>query len=155
MSLSDRETAEGFAGGGVNGIATLDQLISKDLLPSESFAGGVVQAVASLQRTDPVVVLPTEDFAGGTLRRVATLSWSFQRRPSYPPARAFHFHSGGHTVIHRAPVDPAMGIVNALRGTISDSTTTLYECRNCGTTLAEAAEQCDACGADEVVCFQF
>jgi rubrerythrin len=38
---------------------------------------------------------------------------------------------------------------------VFDSGTVLYECRNCGTTLEAAQEQCPECGAEDIATYQF
>jgi hypothetical protein len=45
MSLSDREPAEGFAGGNNSGVATLDRTFTRDVLPSEGFTACLAPAV--------------------------------------------------------------------------------------------------------------
>jgi hypothetical protein len=50
MSLSDRETAEGFAGGHVPAVATLHWSDTRDVLLTGDFAGGTSPAVATLDR---------------------------------------------------------------------------------------------------------
>ena len=47
-----------------------------------------------------------------------------------------------------------MGIVAALRRAVTDGGSTLYECRNCGTTLSGVAEECGVCGAEDVACYR-
>lgn len=47
-----------------------------------------------------------------------------------------------------------MSILDALRGG-GDSTTTLYECRNCGYTLSEDADECSECGSAEIASYTF
>jgi hypothetical protein len=49
MSLSDRETAEGFAGGYVEGIATLDRPLTRAALPAEGFEDGEHTGVTTLR----------------------------------------------------------------------------------------------------------
>jgi rubrerythrin len=51
-----------------------------------------------------------------------------------------------------------MGLVETLCGVVgtrTSTTSTLYECRHCGTTLSEDAETCPTCGGEDVVCYQF
>lgn len=47
-----------------------------------------------------------------------------------------------------------MSIVDALRRAVTDGDATFYECRNCGTTLSAVAEECGACGAEDVACYR-
>lgn len=42
-----------------------------------------------------------------------------------------------------------MSIVETLRRVVADRST-LYECRQCGTTLSGLAEECGTCGAEDV-----
>ncbi|MEF8780140.1 MAG: hypothetical protein V5A46_05650 [Haloferacaceae archaeon] len=37
---------------------------------------------------------------------------------------------------------------------LRDDATVIHECRNCGTTLSGAEEQCPECGSDEVVTYE-
>ncbi|AEN07666.1 hypothetical protein halTADL_1977 [Halohasta litchfieldiae] len=51
-----------------------------------------------------------------------------------------------------------MGLVDALRGVVSTrtaTTSTLYECRHCGTTLSADTETCPTCGGEDVARYQF
>jgi hypothetical protein len=51
-----------------------------------------------------------------------------------------------------------MGLVDVLRGVVgirTASTSTLYECRHCGTTLSADTEMCPTCGGEDVACYQF
>ncbi|MCG1004967.1 MULTISPECIES: hypothetical protein [Halobacterium] len=48
-----------------------------------------------------------------------------------------------------------MSLVDTLRGVVGTHQTTLYECRHCGTTLADDTETCPTCGGEDVVCYQF
>ena len=48
-----------------------------------------------------------------------------------------------------------MGVLDALRGVVGDGTFTLCECRNCGEKLADDAEVCANCGADEIAFYEF
>jgi len=47
-----------------------------------------------------------------------------------------------------------MGLAETLRGVVGTRTTTLYECRHCGTTLSADTETCPTCGEEDVVCYQ-
>ncbi|RLM89486.1 hypothetical protein D3D01_19105 [Haloarcula sp. Atlit-7R] len=51
-----------------------------------------------------------------------------------------------------------MGLVETLRGIVGtrmSMTSTLYECRHCGTTLSEDAETCPTYGGEDVACYRF
>jgi len=51
-----------------------------------------------------------------------------------------------------------MSLVDVLRevvGIRTASTSTLYECRHCGTTLPADTEMCPTCGWRDVACYQF
>jgi len=51
-----------------------------------------------------------------------------------------------------------MSLVDVLRevvGIRTASTSTLYECRHCGTTLPADTEMCPTCGGEDVACYQF
>jgi rubrerythrin len=48
-----------------------------------------------------------------------------------------------------------MPALRALLRHVFGTETVLYECRNCGTTLEEAIEECPECGAADVARYQF
>ena len=48
-----------------------------------------------------------------------------------------------------------MSLLDTLRGTLGTEMSTLWECRNCGHTLSEDADECPSCGAEDIACYQF
>ena len=46
-----------------------------------------------------------------------------------------------------------MGVIESLRERAS-STTTLYECRNCGEKFAEDIDECPSCGSAEIAHYE-
>lgn len=48
-----------------------------------------------------------------------------------------------------------MGLVSTLRTAVGSDTSTLWECRNCGETLSENAEECQSCGAEDIAYYEF
>ncbi|WP_423751500.1 zinc-ribbon domain-containing protein [Salinirarus marinus] len=47
-----------------------------------------------------------------------------------------------------------MGLLSTLRRAVEGGSSTLWECRNCGETLSEDAEECPSCGAEDVACYE-
>ena len=48
-----------------------------------------------------------------------------------------------------------MSLLSALRRAVEAESSTLWECRNCGETLSEDAEECPGCGAEDVAYYEF
>ncbi|WP_306053998.1 hypothetical protein [Natronococcus wangiae] len=46
-----------------------------------------------------------------------------------------------------------MGVFESLRERARNGTT-LYECRNCGETLAEGVDECPSCGSEEIAHYE-
>ncbi|WP_430506152.1 zinc-ribbon domain-containing protein [Haloparvum sp. PAK95] len=47
-----------------------------------------------------------------------------------------------------------MGLLSTLRRAVEGESSTLWECRNCGETLSENAEECPSCGTEDAVCYE-
>lgn len=48
-----------------------------------------------------------------------------------------------------------MGLLSTLRRAVEGESPALWECRNCGKTLSEDAEECPSCGAEDVARYEF
>ena len=48
-----------------------------------------------------------------------------------------------------------MGLLSTLRRAVEGESSTLWECRNCGETLSEDADECPSCGAEDIACYEF
>ncbi|AKH98736.1 hypothetical protein HLASF_3110 (plasmid) [Halanaeroarchaeum sulfurireducens] len=48
-----------------------------------------------------------------------------------------------------------MGLLSTLRRGVDGETSTLWECRNCGQTLSEDADECPTCGAESIASYEF
>ena len=48
-----------------------------------------------------------------------------------------------------------MGLLRVLRGGADGETSTLYECRNCGTKLPPDVDECPDCESTEIACYTF
>jgi len=47
-----------------------------------------------------------------------------------------------------------MGILSTLRKAAGGQSSTVWECRHCGETLAENAEECPTCGAEDIAYYE-
>jgi rubrerythrin len=48
-----------------------------------------------------------------------------------------------------------MGLLEVIRGPEGGGSDSVYECRNCGTTVSSETDECPVCGSSEIATYRF